>query len=128
MVMYSSVADVEVDLMRTLTGNEVAKATQLLGWAGALLEQRVPHLASRLAARTLSATAVAAVSTAMVARVMRNPDGRRQGAESIDDFSSSWTIDNALSTGALYVSDDELRLLTPVAVPLTGPFVVSLGG
>lgn len=120
--MYSSLDDVEIllrpTLGRALTVDEAGKVMLLLQHAAGKLRQQVPQLDQRLAAGTLDPTAVAAVSTAMVHRVMLNPDGRRTASESIDDFSRSWTVDAALSTGALYVSDDELAGLAPAPAHL----------
>ena len=45
----------------------------------------------------------------MVIRVLKNPDGIL--SETIDDY--TYRYDQAVSTGALYVSDDELARLRP---------------
>lgn len=58
--------------------------------------------------RTKAATVVSVVED-MVVRVARNPRGLRQ--VSIDDFTG--TIDQALSSGGLYLAPDELERLTP---------------
>lgn len=110
--MYSSLTDIIV-MFRDLTVAETAKATRLLEFAAGMLRQQVPQLDARLAARTLDREAVAAVSTAMVVRVLQNPDGHRQGSVSADDVSKSWTVDAALSSGALYIADTELAWLAP---------------
>lgn len=52
---------------------------------------------------------VVRVITTAVLRVMKNPDGKR--SESIDDY--SWTRDQAVSAGLLYITDDELTDLVP---------------
>jgi hypothetical protein len=57
----------------------------------------------------LTEALVSSVVEDMVVRVMRNPRAYRQ--VSIDDFSG--TIDQAISSGLLYLSDDELARLTP---------------
>lgn len=92
---------------RPLTPAESTTAWALLEDAWAVLTVRAPALESRLVAETVSMGAVVQVVTAMVLRVLRNPDGKRQ--VSIDDY--SYTIDQARSTGGLYVSDSELELL-----------------
>jgi hypothetical protein len=119
--MYSSVADVATMLQREvsdLTIGEADKITLLLQNAAALLQVQVPQLDARIAAGSLDADVVAAVSTAMVHRVMLNPDGRRQNTVSVDDASTSWTVDVAVSTGALYLSDQERAVLMPPAATL----------
>lgn len=108
---------------RPLTSAETVVAQSLLDDAWTILQARVPGLAARLDAATLDPELVVAVESAMVLRVLRNPDGKRQ--ESIDDY--SWTRDNAVSAGLLYLGDDELTLLSPQAT-LGGAYVVSLGG
>ena len=92
---------------RPLTPAETTVATALLADAWVILQTQVPTLVARLDDATLDPAVVVAVESAMVLRVLKNPDGKRQ--ESIDDY--SWTIDSARSSGALYVSDDELALL-----------------
>jgi hypothetical protein len=117
-VLYASLADITA-VFGPLTPAQQTAATQLLRFAGALVRQQVPRLEDRLNDDTLDPDALAAVVTAMVVRVLQNPDGRRQGSRSIDDFSESWTIDAALSTGALYLSDVERSSLLAVGTART---------
>jgi hypothetical protein len=56
-------------------------------------------------AGTVSDGAITFVLSAMVLRVLRNPNGVRSW--SVDDYSE--TRDNALSAGSLYASPDEMR-------------------
>lgn len=106
----ASVSDIE-SRWRSLSAEEETVAASLLGDAWEILKARVPSLASRLDAAppTLASALVVAVLSAMVLRVMQNPTGLRQ--ESIDDY--TWIRDNAVSSGLLYASDDELALLSP---------------
>lgn len=97
---------------RTLTTAEQALAQALLDDSWAILIARDATLATRSADGSLDAV-LRVVESAMVLRVLRNPDGKKQ--EAIDDY--SWTRDSAISSGALYVSDDELALLS---APYTG--------
>ena len=102
-----TVADLEAR-WRPLTPVEASVAASLLADAWAIMLARVPDVEARLSS-TLSGDLVVAVESAMVLRVLRNPDGKRQ--ETIDDY--SWTRDNAVSAGLLYLSDEELALLGP---------------
>jgi len=95
------------DRWRPLTDDETLLAAALLDDAWALLKARDVTIDTRATAGTLDAGLLRMVETAMVLRVMRNPDGKKQ--EAIDDY--SWTRDNAVSAGLLYVGDDELALL-----------------
>jgi hypothetical protein len=69
----------------------------------------------RLTAGTLAVDDVVTVVSAIALRVLGNPAGKRQ--ESIDDY--SWTRDNAVSAGEMYVTDDELRMLAPTYTSTT---------
>lgn len=104
----ATTADIE-DRWRPLVGQEVVNAQTFLDDAWALLLTRRPSLEADVTAGTVSVDNVIRVISAMVLRVLRNPDGKR--SESIDDY--SWTRDQAVSAGLLYVLADELGDLTP---------------
>lgn len=95
---------------RDLTDEEVQRTYTLLDRAERLLTSRIPTIAARVTAGTLDVQTVIDIEAAMVERVLRNPDGKK--TESIDDY--SYTRDGALSSGSLYVSDEEIALLLPV--------------
>lgn len=113
------IADLEAR-WRPLTAAEATVAASLLEDAWQILLARVPLMQSRMDATTLDPALVVAVESAMVLRVLRNPDGKRQ--ESIDDY--SWTRDNAVSAGLLYVTDDEAVLLSPTGAS-TNAFTIT---
>lgn len=96
------------DRWRPLTATEEPVAQALLDDAWAILSQQLPDIEDRLTAGSLSELLVVAVESAMVLRVLRNPNGVRQW--SVDDYSE--TRDSALSAGALYLSPEELDLLS----------------
>ena len=108
------VADLEAR-WRLLSAAESIVAAALLEDAWQIMLSRVPYLSTRLdvvapaTVSELSPALVVAVETAMVLRVLKNPDAKRQ--ESIDDY--SWMRDNAVSAGLLYLTDDELSDLSP---------------
>ena len=106
MASFASTSDVE-GLWRTLTEDEKVIAGNQLTFASAIIRQAVPDIDDRIAAGTLDADLVKNVAVSMVLRVMRNPDGKLE--ESIDDY--SYRRDSAQSTGAMYLSDSELKLL-----------------
>lgn len=103
-----TVADIE-SRWRPLTPAEQDVADVLIGDAWEILLARVPLMQTRLSDGSLSEALVVATVAAMVLRVLRNPDGKRQ--ESIDDY--TWVRDNAVSAGLLYASADELAVLSP---------------
>ena len=84
-----------------------ASLQRLIDKAEARLLAALPSIPERIAAGTLNPSLVAGVVEDMVLRVVGNPRGVRQ--VSIDDYSE--TIDRAVSSGSLYLSDDERKLL-----------------
>jgi hypothetical protein len=69
------------------------------------------------------------VMVSMIIRVLKNPDSARIISESIDDSTDSRTLDSAISSGEMYVSADELVMLTlPPIAPVYGMYVLGLGG
>ncbi len=104
-----SIEDIEAR-WRPLSSEERTLASALMSdaWEVILL-RRDPTIETRLEAGTLSPGVVRYVVSAMVLRVLKNPEGKRQ--ESLDDY--SYTRDASLSSGSLHVSPDELALLAP---------------
>lgn len=92
---------------RPLADSEKSNAQALLDDAWAIANAQVPLLNSSLDGGNVSPEVVRAVVSAMVIRVLRNPDGVRTW--SVDDYSQ--TRDNSVSAGALYLSPDELALI-----------------
>jgi hypothetical protein len=90
---------------RPLTDAEATTALGLIEEASILLHIEVPNV------DLLDEALVRFVAVRMIRRVMKNPGGYRIRTESIDDYSDGGTIDSALSTGELYVSDQELGWL-----------------
>jgi hypothetical protein len=100
----ATTADLADRLGRDLTATEARQAVPLLDDATAIILDRFPQY---LEAPTQASTAVC---SAMVLRVLRNPDGKR--SEQIDDY--SYTIDSARSAGELYLTAAELDTLRPI--------------
>jgi len=113
---------------------ERSAATQWLDDAWGIIQDEIPGVVRRLALdesdpSRLRADSVARVMVAMVIRVLRNPDARRQLGE--DTFQE--TVDQAVSSGQLYISETERgRLLAgaegATAAYLPGVYNVSFGG
>lgn len=87
---------------RPLTDSERIAAEALIPRALVLLGVKVSNLDAR------PEPLVKLVVEEMVRRVLKNPEGYRVRNESIDDYTSGGTIDSSLSTGELYVSDEQL--------------------
>jgi hypothetical protein len=103
---YASVADLTIELQRTLTTAQAERATILLAWAGKLIDLQVPNVAARVLAGTLDVDLLKMVSVAMVARTFRAPGGIK--SETIGP--KSVVYDTALEAG-LYLTASELALL-----------------
>lgn len=118
------ISDLE-DRWRPLSADEKTTAQALLMDAWAIANVQLPNLESSVAAGTISSDVVRAVVSAMVVRVLRNPDGVRQW--SVDDYSE--TRDSTLSSGVLYLTPAELALLnSAVGRPKRGAFSITPGG
>jgi hypothetical protein len=108
---------------RPLTDAEVVTAQGLIEEASVLLHIEVPNVDS------LDEAIVRFVAARMVRRVLKNPGGYRIRNESVDDYSDGGTIDSALSTGELYVSEQELGWLgIKPASEIKRSFEIRLGG
>lgn len=102
--------DIEHRLGSLPAEEEVVSA--LIEDAWTMLLANVSTVEERLADETLSTDLVVLVVSAMVIRVLRNPDGYR--SEKSDDY--AYTRDDAVSSGALYISAEEIALLTAPGV------------
>lgn len=102
----ASIEDIEA-MWRPLSEQETINATALLAAVWARVKFQVPGVEANLDSEALDPILARAVLVAAVLRVLRNPEGLRQ--QQIDDY--SYTRDTALSSGELYLSDDELALL-----------------
>lgn len=96
---------------RPLSQQEEVNGQAALDDAWAVLLFYASSVEAQIAAGSLSVDLVKAIVCAMVLRAVRNPDGARTRSVSIDDYTESFTLDSAVSTGSLYLSDDELRWL-----------------
>lgn len=109
MSALATVADVEA-VWRPLSSAEQGVAQAWLDRASALVRASVQNIDTRVAMDDNYRQLAAGVVVDMALRVLKNPEGKRQ--ESIDDY--SWTRDNSVAAGNLYLADDELSLLLGV--------------
>ena len=105
---YATVADVQARMTRDLTTDEQAVCGYLLGDAAVIIDAWAPNA---------SADAKKVVSCRMVIRALGDggsagvPVGATQGSMSALGYSQSWTISSGGSTGELYVTKADRRLL-----------------
>lgn len=121
--------DVVGNIDRPLSDDELRVIPQWLGTAWRRLNRAVPGIAVRTAlpesaAGHLSVDDVKDVVIAMVERKVRNSAGLRTWNG--DDYGQ--TIDSELSAGKIYVTADEVALLSPnIGYPASGIFSIPLG-
>lgn len=108
---FADTGDVAALLGRTLTASEGSQVVALLDAAETIILQRVPDLISRATSDDLFMSLVLLVEAKSARRVMMNPTGARQRSETLDDYTQSETLDTAISTGDVYITDDEWQLL-----------------
>lgn len=107
---FTSDPDEVAKRWQPLTTAQEALATQLLADAEAIITARFPTIAARVTAGTLDAALVVQAQTAMVIRVLQNPEGFLE--EEIDNWRGR--RDAVLSSGLLYLGDSDALLLLPV--------------
>ncbi len=93
---------------RPLTPQQALNASAYLDDAWWMLTGRRSTLEADMAAGTVATGNVVRVVTAMVLRILRNPDGKLE--ESIDDY--RYRRDALVSSGRLHVTADELADVT----------------
>lgn len=109
---YATVEDVLVDLGRdTRSEQERAQIGSWVEQAEALILSRIPNLGALVSAGRLSADVVRMVEVWVVARKVKNPDGKQN--ERVDDY--SYGLDENAKRGAIFLTDEEWDLLIPRA-------------
>lgn len=105
-------ADIE-DRWRPLSAQETTNADTFLDDAWVMLKRHFTDLSvdieAEIAADADLRADVVRVEATAVLRVLKNPDGLAQ--ESVDDY--TYKRDEAVASGLLYFSDDELDGLVP---------------
>lgn len=108
--------DVQARLLdRTLTAPQQATVTVWIGDLSSDIRQRIPDVDDQVAASEDFAKTVKRVIAGAVKRVLDNPKGLRQRTVSVDDFSSTETVDSTGSSGKLQLSDDDWDDLLPAS-------------
>lgn len=109
---YATVEDVLVDLGRdTRSEQERAQIGSWIEQAEALIASRIPNLGALVTTGRLSADVVRMVVVWVVARKVKNPDGKQN--ERVDDY--SYGLDENAKRGAIFLTDEEWDLLIPRA-------------
>ncbi|MHC6592422.1 hypothetical protein [Arthrobacter sp. C152] len=117
-------ADIE-KVWRPLTEQETAVVPGLSNRAWLRIVAKLPDVYES----GIDEAIIQDVMVSMIIRVLKNPDSARIISESIDDSTDSRTLDSAISSGEMYISADELAMLTPLPIaPVYGMYVIGLGG
>ncbi|WP_066038661.1 Gp19/Gp15/Gp42 family protein [Herbiconiux solani] len=117
----ASVEDVKKGMERPLTADELTAAATWLDRSWNIVRAEIPGVEARMELDDslpghLDEADVVDVLASMVERKLRNPDGRRQWGD--DTYNE--TIDTTISSGQLYLTDDEKRRLGPRAQVVEG--------
>ena len=117
----TTITDIE-DRWQPLTPQQTTNAYAWLDDAWWMLTSRRPTLQADLDAGTVTVGNVKRVVSAMVLRILRNPEGKKR--EAIDDY--SYERHELVSSGLLHVTDEELADLTPpgTTAAATGAFTI----
>lgn len=124
MTAFAIADDVQAVWPRPLSAGEVTMVTAQLEYAALLIRQKVPNVDAWIAAGTLDVDIPKYVSVQMVRSFMLNPGGRKSGTRSIDDYTESWTLADAVAAGGMDVTDAFLALLRPNSTAPTGAFTI----
>lgn len=116
-----------VAIYRALSTEETILATGLLAAASLKLRVRVPRVDEMAAGSELLAEVAKLAVSMAVKRVLMNPDALRQFSETTGPFSESNTVDSAVSSGALYLSDADLEGLVPSVGGVVGSVRLRMG-
>jgi hypothetical protein len=120
----ATISDLEKRSLRPLSALEKDWASTRLDDAFDQLGEGVESRLDAVAEDSRYARLVVQVVCAMVLRVLNNPDGKLE--EQGDDY--RYRLDQAVSTGALYVSDAEMALLTSGSDASEGAFTIRPSG
>lgn len=96
--------------------DEVAKVDYLLERAEDLIVIAFPDIDSRVADGRTPVGRVAAVEGEMVAAVMNNPRARQSESQTVGGLSTSHTVNTAVASGLLRLTDDHRKLILGVSV------------
>jgi hypothetical protein len=104
----ATIADIEAR-WKPLSDQQVTNASAYLDDAWWMLLGRRPNLETDISEGTVTAGNVIRVVSAMVLRILKNPEGK--ASEQIDDY--KYTRHELIAQGLLSVTSDELADITP---------------
>ena len=124
MTAFAISNDVQAVWPRPFSAAEITMVMAQLDYAALLIRQAVPSVDAWVTNGTLDAGVPRYVSVQMVRGFLLNPEGRKSGTRSIDDYTEGWTLQDAVAAGGMVVTDAFLLLLRPVLSPPSGAFTI----
>lgn len=113
MATYANIQDVEA-VWRPLSDAELGMVETQLDYAAMLIRQAAPTVDEWVAGGVLDEGVLRYVSVQMVRNFLLNPEGRKSGSRTIDDYTETWALSDAIAAGGMSVTADLLALLRPV--------------
>lgn len=104
---YTTIYDIEVEWNQGVPTESLGHVARLIEKAERLLARKVPNLAARITAGSLTKEDIVDVVCSMVLRVLRNPAGYR--SETAGDY--SYQVDAQTGSGRIELLASERRLL-----------------
>jgi hypothetical protein len=124
MTAFAISDDVQAVWPRPLSEAQITMVTAQLEYAALLIRQKVPNVDAWVGAGTLNPDIPEYVSVQMVRAFLLNPEGRKSGTRSIDDYTEGWSLTDAVAAGGMDVTDVYLALLRPSVTAPTGAFTI----
>lgn len=124
MTAFATYGDVQEVWPRPLSVAEITMVTAQIDYAAILIRQAEPNVDAWIADGTLSAGIAQYVSVQMVRSFLLNPEGRKSGTRSIDDYTEGWSLADAVAAGGMVVTDAFLALLHPSFTRPDGAFTI----
>lgn len=110
---YATPAEIAVLLGVTFDTAQTAQCQAFLDDVEEQILERIPDLAARITAGTVTETAVKRVERRAVRRVMLNPDGKDN--ERIEDY--SFGRNDSVAESEVFITDEEWAWLIPQVSP-----------
>ena len=124
MTAFAVSDDVQAVWPRPLSADEVLMVAVQLDYAAMLIPQAVLSIDAWIAAGTLDAGVARYVSVTMVRQFLLNPEGRKSGTRTIDDYTEGWSLTDAVAAGGMAPTDVLLALLRPAIAAPSGAFTI----
>lgn len=124
MTAFAVVDDVQAVWPSPLSAALLAVVAVQLDYAALLIRHERPNVDAWVTAGTLDPDIPKFVSVQMVRNFLLNTEGRKSGTKSIDDYTESWTLADAVAAGGMDLTETLLALLHPTTQQPRGAFTI----